>query len=886
MKTFSKKGTIQKITIAIIAVLCINFIIPTYSHADFGGVLASPIIDFFCSIGDVVTNLLQKLMMGEWGSDKTSLNFSLSPFLADKDDFYSDSNKYDSSSNPHGWSSSSDAFAREGEDKDNIKDRIETIDPDSDEEGFDKGWFNLKDSYYIPVATYSPEQIFSNNVPWLDINFINPKYGEDSSSGQLQEVISSWYISLRNLALVGLLCILVYVGIRMMLSSTASDKAKYKQMFTDWIIALCILFFLHYIMSFILTMTDTICATLGGDGTYTVVVHDEAAGKYFSTNLLGLARLKTQYKDFFQKFTYFIFYIALVAYTVIFTIHYLKRLIMMAFLTMIAPLVALTYPIDKMGDSKAQAFNTWLKEYVFNALIQPFHLIIYTVFVGTAMDLAQSNILYALVVMAFILPAEGILKKLFGLDRPPLGTMGALTGFTVGSLASSIGKSKGGKGGNVGNAGGTDGSSNKPPRYERKHGTDGIDFPTDYKPRIGHENEEDLTRTGVDTRRLDPEQERQLKEKYSEDSSKAAMDRYMTQGGKQNDKGEYFNPWKDEFDADYDPTKDSTYNTLSNTEKQPIYSGSDKQTIGSGSEKQPGRFRQGVRNLVSAHGGMKGIGRSAGKAITGAAKFGAKTAFTLGAASAGAAVGMATGKGITGIAGMTAGAVAGKTMADKLLKGGGNMSSRVAGMGAAAMETLRQQADIFNGNTELEDEARAKAFMKDSKNEQYLRDKWTKEHGGKAPSRAEMKQQMDSIRPYVDEGMTDIAAITRAQKAEKFGVSAEQSAKIALLAQDRKIDSTVLGDSKQFEQRKADFTQEFINKGQNEEKAAQNADWILNVMKAQVGQQHNLGKAPTKQITSRNNQTNSNVKPNANIRTKRSLDTNRKPRTTDNTNKK
>ena len=64
----------------------------------------------------------------------------------------------------------------------------------------------------------------------------------------------------------------------------------------------------------------------------------------------------------------------------------------MAFLTIIAPLVAMTYPIDKITDGKAQAFNMWLKEYIYNALIQPFHLIIYTVMVGTAMDLVERGL--------------------------------------------------------------------------------------------------------------------------------------------------------------------------------------------------------------------------------------------------------------------------------------------------------------------------------------------------------------------------------------------------------------------------------------------------------------------------------------------------------------
>ena len=135
-------------------------------------------------------------------------------------------------------------------------------------------------------------------------------------------------------------------------------------------------------MSFTLTLTQSISEAISGSGEESVIVTVEGEGS-FKTNLLGLARFKTQYHDLGQKIAYLVMYLALVIYTLIFTWFYLKRLLMMAFLTLIAPVVALTYPIDKISDGKAQAFDSWLKEYVFNALIQPFHLIIYTVFVGT-----------------------------------------------------------------------------------------------------------------------------------------------------------------------------------------------------------------------------------------------------------------------------------------------------------------------------------------------------------------------------------------------------------------------------------------------------------------------------------------------------------------------
>ena len=91
----------------------------------------------------------------------------------------------------------------------------------------------------------------------------------------------------------------------------------------------------------------------------------------FSSNFTGVARLKADYQDSVLKMGYSVLYVGLTIYTVYFAIVYLKRLLMLAFFTMIAPLVALTYPLDKIKDGKAQAFNYWFKEYMFYALLQP-----------------------------------------------------------------------------------------------------------------------------------------------------------------------------------------------------------------------------------------------------------------------------------------------------------------------------------------------------------------------------------------------------------------------------------------------------------------------------------------------------------------------------------
>ena len=150
----------------------------------------------------------------------------------------------------------------------------------------------------------------------------------------------------------------------------------------------------------------------------------------------------------------------LIYYTFDSLVVYIKRTLMLAFLTMIAPLVAMTYPLDKMNDGNAQAFNMCLKEYIFNLLIQPFHLILYTMLVGSAIELAQSNVIYAIVAIGFIFQAEKILRKFFGFDKAStidtngstVGGMLAMAGINQLKRIGNMGKKKDGKnGGNSGN---------------------------------------------------------------------------------------------------------------------------------------------------------------------------------------------------------------------------------------------------------------------------------------------------------------------------------------------------------------------------------------------------------------------------------------------------
>ena len=281
-----------------------------------------------------------------------------------------------------------------------------------------------------------------------------------SATSKMQKNIASWYVALRTIALVGLLSVLLYIGIRIVLSSaSAQDKAKYKNMLKDWAVALCILFVLHYMMAFMLNMIGSLNNIIKGN-----ILSSNVDGTN-SDKLMTTIRqaIGTDISDVtYDTAGYTIMYLALVMLTAIFTLQYLKRVIFMAFLTMVAPMIALTYPLDKIKDGKAQAFSYWLREYIFNCLIQPVHLLLYAILIGNAIEFATSNMLYAIVALAFLVPAEKFVKEMFGMkSQSPTATLGAAAGGAM--IMSMLNKIKAKPPKEAGQSGGTgeEGRGNK-----------------------------------------------------------------------------------------------------------------------------------------------------------------------------------------------------------------------------------------------------------------------------------------------------------------------------------------------------------------------------------------------------------------------------------------
>ena len=355
---------------------------------------------------------------------------------------------------------------------------------------------------------YTPEQIFSGSIDLLSIDFISGNNNNNKDWGAIRGTIATWYKVLRLIAIIGLLSVLIYTGIKVIISSNTQNKAKYKEWIVNWFIAVAILFSMHYIMSFIIAGTNEISKLIQSSNKPIKIIYsnDENSASII-TNFVGVVRFMVQSDDWYLKIGYEMMYILLVVYTFKFTFIYLKRVLNMAFLTLIAPIVALTYPIDKMNDGTAQGFNMWLKEYTFNALLQPLHQIMYYILVGSAVSIALDNPIYGVVVLMFMTEAEKLLKTIFGFDKARGGTVGGMAGaFTVGALASSVKDiarmaklpQGGGKNGPRGNGGQGDVNMPKPTKND-------IDT-NDFMIGAGNDNPNQPDPTQPDPTQTDPTQ--------------------------------------------------------------------------------------------------------------------------------------------------------------------------------------------------------------------------------------------------------------------------------------------------------------------------------------------------------------------------------------------
>ena len=763
MKFFTKNSVLQKMIIAVLIVILVCFTIPQRVYgADVLSTLLENIILLVDQLGDVAMGLLNNTMLGTDGIgsamlEKTDPNFTNSSSWLYKE--YNASGNYDV-----------------------VFTAADNINP----QGFFKG------EVQIPNMLYSPENIFANNIAALDINFLKPnkyeavtvsdkaqdkavssidkKDAKDANSKSLREIVASWYKSFRNIAVVGLLSVLIYIGIRILISSTAEDKAKYKENLKDWFMALCLVFVIHLIMSGVLMMTDKFTELFAAEINKGISVKDEVNQIAFNTNLMGLVRYRAQSSDLQAVVAYSVIYFALVIYTFMFTFIYYKRFLYMAFFTMIAPLVALTYPLDKIGDGKSQAFNMWFKEYTMNAIIQPVHLILYTVFVSSAIDLATDNPIYALVAIGFLIPAEKFIKRMFKLDKAD--SPGGLGSFAGGALAMKgletlANKAKGSSsksGKTIGESSSEDSKSKDRIKMNDRQTLGNFNDEDNNDDNEENENGPRLNENMDDNEALN--QDDMTADNFENEQEKARLKEELDQ---YDDNDIYMNPELAEKQARYQELENQEAEGQEEIPNQDF----DNEIYNDPDELEPDkgwRKRRALRGAKAIGSGLyKGVRATAGLAIG--------TTATVGGAMIGLGAGLTTGDPSKAFSYATAGSVAGKTLGTAAGKGlykatdYKNMKNKVKNIDDMVFDA--RQKYNYNKNEDKYGAAVAKQMAMEANNQrakkQFIKDRSEQDKYKEMASRIytdtgkkyEAKDLMNAAFDYKTSGIVDEKQIER-----------------------------------------------------------------------------------------------------------------------------
>ena len=252
------------------------------------------------------------------------------------------------------------------------------------------------------------------NYEFFNLNFYKMDEMKNlSNDGLMSAIVSkvfSFYKTMRYLAMALSLFVLLYIAIRMVISTSAGKQARYKNMLIAWFTSFVLIVFMHYIIIIISYVTQ-----------FALDIVKDLAEVLGVTNierdiLKGQIDTLQNGKKGFHLIQSLLLISGFVYFEIKFLIAYIKRYCEMTFLITISPLVTVTYAMDKVGDNKAQAFSAWFKELSTKYAIQVVHALTYVLLISAAGEIAQVAPIVAIFFLWSMDRAERVARNVVGLQ--------------------------------------------------------------------------------------------------------------------------------------------------------------------------------------------------------------------------------------------------------------------------------------------------------------------------------------------------------------------------------------------------------------------------------------------------------------------------------------
>lgn len=265
-------------------------------------------------------------------------------------------------------------------------------------------------------SQFTIEKLLMGEYDLFDIDFWKTSNGHNQDIvNAIRQNTSIWYYSIRNIAAVSMVVILIYTGVRMaiMIASESGQNAKkmarYKKLFVNWLVGIALIFILHYAMIIIIKLSSLVCDSIVN------IAKSSSITEGLETSIMentwtNLWSSESKYAK--HQFYYFIIYCMLAYYELKFFVIYFMRAIKTYFYIIISPLVCMTYAVDKIGDERSQAFDNWKNEFISTIIIRPVQLILYVILIFSAGEIMRRVPILAVIILALLSYTEEIVKKI------------------------------------------------------------------------------------------------------------------------------------------------------------------------------------------------------------------------------------------------------------------------------------------------------------------------------------------------------------------------------------------------------------------------------------------------------------------------------------------
>ena len=255
---------------------------------------------------------------------------------------------------------------------------------------------------------FTIQDLVLGKITLFDANFFDTNVGSNVANNPnilMKENVRTWYYSVNQIAIIANLLVLIYVGIRMAISTVAEEQARYKTMLFDWVGSLIILFALPYILTLIFAIADALLKLLPqvtGKDNFEALLTTKLYDQIIGDKADGVITIITST----------ITLVLLTYYQVKFFFKYFIRFIKIGFLIVISPIITITYSIDKKS-----AYNIWLKELLGAIFMQLVNAIMYIVFIFSAAEIATKAPLITVAFFMALSKGEKIFYALFKLKE-------------------------------------------------------------------------------------------------------------------------------------------------------------------------------------------------------------------------------------------------------------------------------------------------------------------------------------------------------------------------------------------------------------------------------------------------------------------------------------